>query len=165
MRRRDREVTDLQEIVHILDTCKVAHVGLVDDGKPYVVPMNFGYVLEDGKPVIYMHGAMEGRKVDVIKKNPDCCVQMECDGQLFEGKGPCAYGYSYYSFMGFGKVRIVDDVDEKIKALTVFMKCVTGKDFEFNEKLVSIVNVFRMDCEEFTAKYRPLPASMGGGAH
>ena len=45
---------------------------------------------------------------------------------------------------------------EKIKALSVLMKTQTGKDFEFNEKLVSIVSVIRIDCDYYTAKHRPL---------
>ena len=51
MRRRDREVTDLNEIIHILDSGKVLHLGLVDQGKPYIVPMNYGYVMENDKLV------------------------------------------------------------------------------------------------------------------
>lgn len=47
MRRRDREVTEHSEIMHILDSGKVLHLGLVDQGKPYIVPMNYGYVLKE----------------------------------------------------------------------------------------------------------------------
>ena len=47
MRRRDREVTELNEIIHILDSGKVLHLGLVDQGKPYIVPVNYGYVMEN----------------------------------------------------------------------------------------------------------------------
>ena len=157
MRRRDREVTDMNEIMHILEESKVVHVGLVDDGKPYIIPMNYGYVMEDGKLTIYVHGSLEGRKIDVVRKNSTCCVQMECDGQLFPGRLPCQYGYSYYSLMGFGNAYIVDDVEEKMRALTVLMKSQTGDDFEFNEKLVSIVSVIKIECDEYTAKHRPLP--------
>ena len=67
MRRRDREVTDSNEIIHILDTGKVLHLGLVDQGKPYIVPMNYGYILEGNKLVFYLHGALEGRKLDIIR--------------------------------------------------------------------------------------------------
>ena len=45
-------------------------------------------------------------------------------------------------------------------ALTILMKTQTGKDFEFNERLVSIVSVIRIDVEEYTAKARPLPPAM-----
>ena len=56
MRRREQEVTERKEIIHILDTGKVLHLGLVDQGKPYIVPMNYGYVFEEDKLVFYVHG-------------------------------------------------------------------------------------------------------------
>ena len=62
--------------------------------------------------------------------------------------------------MGRGKARIIDDVEEKMKAMSVLMKTQTGKDFTFNEQLVSIVAVIRIDVEEYTAKHRPLPEAM-----
>ena len=157
MRRRDREVTDINEICRILDKADVLHLGLVDNGMPYVVPMNYGYEMIDGKLTFYIHGALGGRKLEVIKNNPVCCAQIECEAEIFEGPGPCSYGCSYYSVMGFGNVTVIEDVEEKIHGMTVMMKSLTGKDFEFNEKLVSIVNVYRIECDSFTAKYRPLP--------
>lgn len=92
MRRRDREVTELNEIIHILDSGKVLHLGLVDQGKPYIVPVNYGYVMENDKLVFYVHGALEGRKLDIIRNNSDCCVQIECDVQTFSGKWPANMG-------------------------------------------------------------------------
>ncbi|MDO4489103.1 MAG: pyridoxamine 5'-phosphate oxidase family protein [Eubacteriales bacterium] len=159
MRRRDREVTELNDILHILDEGKVLHLGLVDEGKPYIVPMNYGYEFENDKLVFYVHGALQGRKLDVIRKNGDCCVQIECDVKPFAGKVACQYGCSYYSLDGFGKAEIIDDVDVKMKALTSLMKAQTGKDFEFNEALVSIVSVVRIECDYYTAKFRPLPVN------
>lgn len=157
MTRRELEVKDPEIIQKILDNSKVLHLGLVDDGMPYVVPMNYGCAMEDGKLVIYLHSASRGYKMDVIRKNPVCCFEMEYGVQPFEGTLPCTYGMTYYSVMGRGKAVIVEDVNEKIKAMTMLMKTQTGKDFEFNEKLVSIVSVIRIDVSEYTAKHRPLP--------
>ena len=157
MRRRDREVTEMNEIRHILDTGMVLHLGLVDQGKPYVVPMNYGYAFEDDKLVFYVHGALEGRKLDVIRANPDCCVQIECDVQPFAGNVACQYGCSYYSLDGFGTARVLEVPGEKMRALSILMKTQTEKDFEFNERLVSIVSVIRIECDSYTAKHRPLP--------
>ena len=77
MTRREREVTDINEILKIMDTCKIVHVGLVDGDQPYVLPMNYGYTYEDGKMVIYLHGAKKGYKYDLIEKNPKVCFEME----------------------------------------------------------------------------------------
>ena len=68
--RREREITDLQEILGILDRAKIVHVGMIDGDMPYVVPMNYGYTMEDGKLTIYLHGAKWGRKLDVMRANP-----------------------------------------------------------------------------------------------
>lgn len=160
MRRREREITDEAVIKEILEKSKVIHVGLSEHNQPYVVPMNYGYILEDGKLTFYLHGAVEGYKYDVIRQNPQTSFSIECDVAPFEGKTACQYGMVYASILGKGYARIIDDVDEKIQALTILMKTQTGKDFEFNEKLVSIVNVIRIDVEEFSAKRRPIPGSM-----
>lgn len=157
MRRRDREVTEESEILHILDTAKTLHLGLAEDGKPYIVALAYGYAFENGHLVFYAHGATEGRKLDVIRKYPACCAQLECDIAPFQGRLACQYGVSYYSLEGFGTAAVVEKPEEKMRALSLLMKTQTGKDFDFNEKLVSAVSVIRIDCEYYTAKHRPLP--------
>ncbi len=77
MTRRELEVTDMNEIIAILDKCKIVHLGLLDDGMPYIVPMNFGYTMEDGKLTLILHCGVKGYKLDVIAKNPVCCFEME----------------------------------------------------------------------------------------
>lgn len=161
MTRRELEITDPEKIREILDSSKVLHLGLVDDGMPYIVPMNYGYTMREGKLTIYLHGAAKGYKLDVIRKNPVCCFEMECAVEPFEGKLPCQYGTSYSSLMGRGNAVIVEDPTEKIAAMTMLMKTQTGKNFAFTEKLVSIVSVIRIDVSVYTAKHRPAPAVRG----
>lgn len=160
MTRREREITDQNEINRILDECKYLHLGLVDDGKPYVVPMNYGIDYDDaGNLIIYLHGATTGRKLDIIRKNSDCCFTMECNIQPFEGAMACQYGVAYECVMGMGQIHLIDDPAERERALQKIMKTQTGKEgFNFDERMVSIVSVMRIDVEELSAKYRPLPA-------
>lgn len=157
MTRREREITDINEIVRILDKSKVLHLGLVDGDEPYVVPMNYGYEFVDGKLVVYLHGARRGRKIDVMQKNPKVFFELECDIVPFEGEVACKYGITYASVMGRGVAEIVEDVEIKKHGLSVLMKTQTGKEFSFDEKLVSVVNVIKIDVLEFTAKHRPMP--------
>ena len=160
MTKRERQVTDEVQIRQILDSGKVLHLGLAVDNEPYVVPMNYGYTFEGEKLVIYLHSAVRGKKLDMIQANPKVFFEIDCDIQPFEGKLPCQYGVSYSSVMGKGIARIVDDVEQKKQAMTILMKTQTGKDFLFDDKLVSIVTVIRIDVETFTAKHRPLPEKM-----
>lgn len=154
MRRKDREVTDKDTIRYILEKSKVLHLGLSDNGFPYIVPMNYGFDFNDEKLSFFVHSALEGRKIEILEKNNNCCVQMECDGKLLENEIPCKYGYSFYSLEGFGTAVVVDDVSEKIKALKLIMKTQTGKDFDFSEDMVCSVHVIRIDCSTYSAKHR-----------
>ena len=157
MTKRELQITDEKEIRAILDTAKVLHLGLCVDNEPYVVPMNYGYTMEDGRPVLYLHSATRGRKLDMIRRNPRVFFEMDCDWVPFEGEKPCQYGLAYSSVMGRGEARIIEDVAEKMRAMTLLMKTQTGKDFSFNERLVSAVAVIRIDVAEYTAKHRPIP--------
>ena len=160
MTKRERQITDESQILKILDTAKVLHLGLSVNDEPYVVPMNYGYRLEDGKLVLYMHSALLGKKLDMMRANSKVFFELDCDRMPFEGDKPCQYGLVYSSVMGRGTARIIEDVEEKKQAMAVLMKTQTGKDFEFDDKLVSIVAVIRVDVAEYTAKHRPLPEKM-----
>ena len=160
MTKRERQVTDPQQILEILDKSRVLHLGLAVNNEPYVVPMNYGYVMEEGKLTVYLHSAMRGKKLDMIRENPNVFFEMDCDRAPFEGVKPCQYGLVYSSIMGRGTARIVEDVEEKKKAMTILMKTQTGKDFSFEDRLVSIVSVIRIDVTEYTAKNRPIPENL-----
>ena len=77
MRRSDREITDLGEILSIINDCKVIHLAMVDDGEPYLLPLNFGYACEGGAFSFFCHSAREGRKLDILRKNPTVAFEME----------------------------------------------------------------------------------------
>ena len=65
IRRKDKEITDSREIEAVIEKATVCRLGLVDRGEPYIVPVNFGYE----RNAIYFHSALEGRKVELIKRN------------------------------------------------------------------------------------------------
>ena len=155
--KRERQVTDPEQILHILDTAKVLNLGLSVNDEPYVVPMTYGYTMEDGKLTLYLHSAVKGKKLEMVQANPKVFFSMDCDRMPFEGRVPCQYGMVYSSIMGRGTATLVEDVEEKKQAMTLLMKTQTGKDFTFEDRLVTIVTVIRIDVAEYTAKHRPLP--------
>ncbi|MBR4291345.1 MAG: pyridoxamine 5'-phosphate oxidase family protein [Oscillospiraceae bacterium] len=160
MTKRELQVTDEEQIREILDAAKVLHLGLCVDNEPYVVPMNYGYCLEDGHLTLYLHSAVRGKKLDMIRANSRVFFEMDCDRVPFAGEKPCQYGLAYSSVMGRGTATIVEDVEEKMRAMTLLMKTQTQKDFEFNDRLVSIVAVIRIDVTEYTAKKRLIPEKL-----
>ena len=160
MTKRELQITDKNRILEILDTARVLHLGLCAGDEPYVVPMNYGYTEEDGRLVLYLHSAVRGKKLDMIRQNPKVFFELCCELVPFAGKVPCQYGLSYSSLMGRGTATVVEDVEEKKRAMTLLMKTQTGKDFVFEDRLVSIVAVIRVDVSQYTAKHRPIPEKM-----
>ena len=160
MTKRERQITDPAQIRDILNKGKVLHLALCVNNEPYVVPMNYGYTMEGEKLVVYLHSAVRGRKLDMIAVNPNVFFEIDCDRVSFDGEKPCQYGMAYSSVMGKGIAKLVEDVEEKKKAMSILMHTQTGKEFSFEDRLVSIVSVIRIDVSEYTAKHRPLPEKM-----
>ena len=122
--------------------------------------MNYGFRLEDGRLTLYLHSALQGKKLDMLRANPNVFFELDCNLQPFEGRKPCQYGLAYSSIMGRGRASIVEDVEEKKQAMTILMRTQTGREFSFDDKLVSTVAVIRVDIADYTAKHRPIPENL-----
>ena len=160
MTKREFKITDEGELRRILDTAKVLRLGIAVDNEPHIIPLNYGYTLENGELKLYLHSAVQGNKLDLLRKNPNVCFELDCDHVPFEGKIACQCGLAYSAISGRGRAIRVEDGEEKMEAMSVLMKTQTGKDFQFNERLVSIVAVIRLDVTGFSAKYRPIPENL-----
>ena len=160
MTKREFKITDEGEIRRILDTAKVLRLGIAVDNEPHIIPLNYGYTLENGELKLYLHSAVQGNKLDLLRKNPNVCFELDCDHVPFEGKIACQCGLSYCAISGRGRAVLVEDVEEKMEGMRILMKTQTGKDFQFNERLLSSVAVIRLDVTGFSAKYRPIPENL-----
>ncbi|MCR4902717.1 MAG: pyridoxamine 5'-phosphate oxidase family protein [Butyrivibrio sp.] len=158
MRRSDREIVEWNEIQKILENSRYLHLALFDDEYPYIVPLHYGYETIDGKVNFYMHGAKEGHKIDLIKKNGNACIEIENNVELLSGGDvPCKYSSTYSSFVARGKVAIVSDEKEKIHALQTMMFHQTGRKFEMDGKMAVMVEVFKFTADSYSAKAKTMP--------
>ena len=157
MRRKDREITDIETIRSILDKAKVLHLAMIDGDRPYVVPLHYGYTLQEGRLTLYLHSAKEGRKLDALSKNSAVAFVLETDVSLIsDGELACKYGSAYASVMGEGRATLLTDPKEKVAGLRILMCAQTGRDFIITEVMTESVTVLRVDVETYTAKSRPL---------
>ena len=94
MRRKDREVTELETVKEIIRQCDVLRLGLADGDYPYIVPMNFGWEEKEGRLYFYLHGAAEGRKAELLRQNGACSFQMDCGhrGVFLRWASTCPHG-------------------------------------------------------------------------
>lgn len=154
MRRKDRAVTSPEEIRAILDSCKICHVAMTDGQMPYVVPLNYGYDLEDGVLTLYFHSAKEGRKIDIWKKNRRVCFAVSNEGDPIVSDIPCESGSLFSGVIGWGDIEFLEDSEEKCRALTKLFKHQTGRTAVFTAEQAQPVCVYQIASTEFTGKKR-----------
>lgn len=153
MRRKDREVTDRQKIREIIAACHCCRLGFCDEGKAYIVPLNFGYEEKDGGYVFYFHSAKEGRKIDLIEKTHYAAFEMDANMEVYGKDTACSWAARFQSVMGGGKVSFVEVEEEKLFALRAIMHHNTGKeDWQFEENMLRAVCVFKLEVEELSCK-------------
>ncbi|MDR1938016.1 MAG: pyridoxamine 5'-phosphate oxidase family protein [Tannerellaceae bacterium] len=143
--------TDRERIEDAINACDVCFVGMADtDGTPYVLPMNFGYL--DG--TVYLHSAQEGRKIDILERNPNVCITF-CSAYKLVSQHPdvaCSYSMHFTSVVGWGKVVYEDDFDKKTEILNIFMKHYSDKTFRYGAPAVRNVKIWKVPLENVTCK-------------
>jgi hypothetical protein len=156
MRRADKEITDAAELHRILDDACVLHLGLVDDGRPYVVPLNFG---RQGN-TLYVHGAAEGRKLRCLAAQPAVCVEVERLIRVTKGETACGQWTSHYeSVIGFGTAHVLADEAERERGLRAIMAKYSGRrDWSFKPETLAKTVVVRIDLASLTGKRSPAPS-------
>lgn len=163
MRRKDREITDLKTMLEILEGCTVLRIGLADGDFPYIVPMNFAYILKHDRPIFYIHGAKEGRKYDLMQKNGRCSfeadipLKMEC----FPDKGVITMRYQ--SVMGRALIRFLED-EEKKQAMDeiLLQRYPETRAFPYSMTMLSHTAVAELTVLDWTAKVNPLSQGKEG---
>lgn len=154
MRRRDREVTDKEQIKDILNSCKICHVAMIDEGLPYLVPLSYGYEWKDEMLILFFHSAKEGRKIEVLKKENKVCFEICKEGELSIEDVPCNSGCYFSSVIGNGEVFFIEDGKEKCESLSKLYFHQTGEKVIFCEKQAEQVCVFKIISNDFKAKRR-----------
>jgi len=148
MRRKDKQINDIAAIEDILSRATVCRLGLCDGGRPYVVPLCFGYK----ENALYFHCAVEGKKLEILRKNENVCFEVDIERELIKGEAACEWGMKYKSVIGFGKAVFVEDAESKRKALDVIMKQYAEGTFEYPANALENIVVIKVEIESMTGK-------------
>jgi len=149
MRRKDKEIKDKKEIELIINKANVCRIALSDNNMPYIVPVNFGY--KDNS--LYIHSATEGKKIEIIKKNNDICFEIDIAHEILQGKSACHTTMKYYSVIGYGKAYLIDDSEEKIKALNNIIEHYLPEiPHEYSEKFLKKIVIIKVEIDNMTGK-------------
>jgi len=149
MRRKEKGITNRTEIEQILKEAQVCRLGMVDGKTPYIVPLNFGY----RENTLYFHSASSGRKIDILKNNPEVCFEIDIPGKIINSEKACNWGMEFLSIIGEGDVLFLDDEKERVEALNIIMRHYSDKDdWKFNNKMLEKTSVFKVKIDSISAK-------------
>ncbi len=149
---REKAAYDKQAVHAVLDAGLVASVGFVQDAAPVVVPMIFG---REGE-TLYLHGARKARIVRMLEQTPQACVNVTLlDGIVF-ARSTFNSSMNYRSATVFGAPRLVDDHNDKLRAMRVISEhTMPGRWDEVrdsHEREVRMTGVIAVDIETASAK-------------
>jgi nitroimidazol reductase NimA-like FMN-containing flavoprotein (pyridoxamine 5'-phosphate oxidase superfamily) len=148
MRRKDREIVDPAEMAAILAEAPVCRIAMTDGDEPYVVPLCFGFM----DNTIWFHSAPEGKKIELLAKNPHCCVEFDTSDGPVQAEKPCSWEFRYRSVICTGDAEPVDDRDEKRKGLNCIMRHYGAGESSFTDKELDRVCVMKIVIQEMTGK-------------
>ena len=148
MRRKDREINDIATIEGIIQKAQVCRLALSENGRPYIVPLCFGY--EDNN--LYFHSAREGKKLDILRKNNNVCFEIDIDRELVKGKKACDCSMKYQSVIGFGKAELIEDIESKRRAFNIIMQNYLEGSFEYPDESIQKTVIIKVEIESMTGK-------------
>jgi uncharacterized protein len=148
MRRQDRQISDRVRLWEILREADICRIAFCDEGWPYIVPMNFG-CLEDK---LYFHSAAAGTKLDLLKANSNVCFEVEINVEIISGKEACGWSAKFQSVIGFGRMSIVKDQEEKRAGIKALVAQYTDRIVPVPALIPENTTILRIDIESLTGK-------------
>jgi len=135
----------IEAVIHNSQVCRLA---LSVDDMPYIVPLCFGY----HENTIYAHGALKGKKIDMIRKNPNVCFEFDIHVEIAATEKACNWGVKYQSVIGFGQASLVEDFEEKRKALGIIMGQYSDRSFRLSESALKGTAIIKIEITSMTGK-------------
>ena len=150
MRKVHQEITDPSILETILGQSHICRIGMIDrDGLPYVLPFNYGY--KDRS--LYIHCALAGKKIDLLRLNPKVCFEIEDSARIVKDEVACKWATAYRSIIGYGTVSILTDLSQKQKGLELIMNHNGWEGpLVLDPKKVDSVLILQLHIESMTGK-------------
>jgi nitroimidazol reductase NimA-like FMN-containing flavoprotein (pyridoxamine 5'-phosphate oxidase superfamily) len=155
MRRTDREMTNRNELIQILQKADVCRIAINSFPAPYIVPLNFGYKWDE-KLELFFHCANEGRKLTLLSENNSVGFEIDIDHELVKAEKACGWGMKYKSIIGFGKITEIPDEPGKMAGLDRIMKHYGffDKNIDYDKIVLGNTKVLKLDVIEISGKQK-----------
>lgn len=114
MRKKSREMS-AEWALEVFDRAPYVTVSMCDEGNvPYSIPLS---LTRTDEKTFYFHGAKEGRKIDIIARNPKVCLNAVSKCKPTVGPEDGSFTLEFQSAIAFGKAELVVDETERKMAM------------------------------------------------
>ena len=160
MRRQDREIKDYSVILDIINALPIGHLAMNDAGKPYGVTMNYFSELDANRnTVLYFHGAKEGRKAEILSRDPHVYFFAERDNGpkvIVRPNGMRSVTNLYVSVAGEGVMEPVNAPNDKQRVLLAMANAFSDEPFDsLPDAVVEMTAVWKLVLNSVTGKTNP----------
>ena len=158
MRMPRQEEKDQSVIRAFIESNEYCMLSVVDGDKPYSVPLNFGFTMEEnGKLTLYFHTSKGGRLYDILHAKPQGDIPVAFSMVNLEGvlrfEDACAWDLVYQSILGEGNLVIVSEAADKEAALSLLMDCLGAQPgYSFSPVRVQATTIYRVDVSDYHMK-------------
>ena len=160
MRRQDREIKDHSIMLEIINSLPIGHLAMNDAGKPYGVTMNYFSELDaDRNAVLYFHGAKEGRKAEILARDPHVYFFAERDNGpkvILRPNGNKSVTNLYVSVAGEGVMERIEAPEEKRRVLLAMANAFSDEPFEsLPDAVAEMTAIWKLALHDVTGKSNP----------
>ena len=144
----------METIYRILDRDFICQVGFVFDGYPVVIPTIYG---REGNS-LFFHGANVSRMLQTLEKGVPVSINVTITDGLVLARSAFHHSLNYESVTLFGTAHLVEEDEEKMKALKVISDQVLNERWSEvrvpNAKELNVTKVLQLEINEASAKIR-----------
>lgn len=151
MRRSDRAIQTPEETLAVLDQCDTIRVGFRGETYPYVVPLSFGWEEIDERVYIYVHGALNGLRHELLKADRRVCVEADRFGRYVQTEHGVTCEYE--SVIGFGRAERISG-DEAVHGLAAILRHCGFDGYRCPQAVENNTSVWRITLSQLTGKRR-----------
>jgi len=142
-------VDSTQEMEKLLSEERVGYLGMSAGNAPYVLPLTYGYL----KGKIMFHCALEGTKLDIIRKNPNVCFTVSRHfGEMVPHPQGAQCHVNSDSVICYGEARIMEDITERREVLNRFNHCLQQHAREITAEEVEKCYAVEISVKEMTGR-------------
>lgn len=156
-------MTDQTDINDFLKKCRIGILALINEEKPYAVPLNYIYFQKS----IYFHSSLEGKKMDIIRTEPSVQFTVIKEysyipSYFLDADMACSASQLYKSVMINGRAEIVEAMEEKINVLNEMMRVFQPEghyekieeDKHDYKNMLARTAVIKIEITDMTAKFK-----------